>query len=522
MSMRLNNAKLLAVVQVGFILLSGCATKNAGTISNPNLGEVKSTVLLNAPAVSYRDAALGAAATARDSQDVEKTEALNTGLAQLQADGLGAANIPVAQSYLDQLLRRVQSAGPQPPIPSKVVIWPRLTYNAYCRPEGLIVVDLGWLKDIGSEAELVALLAHEYGHLVKGHGAGGRKLIGTSLYLAQRFASAKLQANLGSGLAASITINGWTNVINPGWSRSQEFEADAFSLEITRAMGIPFATGIKSFLERVQSIEAKAKVAGKIDEAKQDVSSALDNHPSPSERLAKIRVLNEGAPRIKATSSAKDPWRAIVNTDAFKFAEAEYVVMAPMEEFIRLGQKDRFAAAVQKLAKLPHPYRTSAAMSVAAVTARKFDDSSLATLKKATEAQDATFSGYIALAKAQRDFQGKPDEAYKTVIDGLNRVQMAGSALPQALGFMRDTSELISKTPDAHRTASAQLLAGELMLSMLKLRAQCLTWPDLDELCADAFMTDDMKREQKNLQEQQKRIFQQKLNSKVDSWTGGR
>lgn len=144
--------------------------------------------------------------------------------------------------------------------------------NAFALPSGIVIVTDAMVELAGTEQEIMAVLAHEIGHVHHRH---------IMRSILQNSAAALLVATLLgdvtsiTGLAASIP----TFLVEQRYSRAFEFEADAFALEWMRAHGVE-AAHLASILER-PAHESGGDVEG--------FAQYLSTHPSVRERVNAIR-----------------------------------------------------------------------------------------------------------------------------------------------------------------------------------------------------------------------------------------
>jgi Zn-dependent protease with chaperone function len=163
--------------------------------------------------------------------------------------------------------------------------------NALALPGGTVVVtDALATLAMGDEA-LIAVLAHEVGHIERAHAM--RMTVQTSL-------GALLVATV-MGDAAAITSLAYTLptlLLNSGYSRAMETEADEFAYERLRALGLSTAA-------LGDALEALVKSHGKregTDKGKDDEKGAgkgegnaggwtdyLSSHPAVEERIRRAR-----------------------------------------------------------------------------------------------------------------------------------------------------------------------------------------------------------------------------------------
>ena len=152
--------------------------------------------------------------------------------------------------------------------------------NAFAAPGGLIFVSRGLLRCCPDEDALAAVLAHEVGHVQAKHGLQAIKksrltdaltIIGTES--ARQFGGAEL-AQLTTAFEGSIA-DVTSTLVNNGYSRTYEYQADQIAVELLRRLGYdPAAMAL--MLRKMQG-----RLAG-------DSRGFARTHPSPAERLEKV------------------------------------------------------------------------------------------------------------------------------------------------------------------------------------------------------------------------------------------
>ncbi len=127
--------------------------------------------------------------------------------------------------------------------------------NAFATPSGLIFVSRGMLRLTRSEDDLAAVLAHEIGHIQHRHGLKAIRTsrITTALTSAAltgaQFATSAEVAELTAAFEGSIT-DITSTLINSGYSRGAEREADEAAVEIMKRVGYD-PTALIRVLERM-------------------------------------------------------------------------------------------------------------------------------------------------------------------------------------------------------------------------------------------------------------------------------
>ena len=148
-----------------------------------------------------------------------------------------------------------------------------LRANAMALPSGVVIVTddlVGLAKDAD---DVVAVLAHEVGHLEGRHGV--RAVIQSALV------AGLVTVVIGdvSALAAAAP----TALLNARYSRDLEREADAYAVGALRAIGIA-PTRLADMLERME-----AERAGEGNESPPGAIAYLSTHPTTAERLRTLR-----------------------------------------------------------------------------------------------------------------------------------------------------------------------------------------------------------------------------------------
>jgi predicted Zn-dependent protease len=168
--------------------------------------------------------------------------------------------------------------------------------NAFSAPGGLILVSRGLLRCATNEGMVAAILAHETSHVVLKHGL---KAISTARWTAavQAGVNAGIQV-AGSEQTKQLTgvfkdsVNDITNtMVNSGYSRELEFQADQMALVIMKRAGYD----PRAFDDMLNLMKTKLKPGG-TDFAK--------THPDPKDRAAAVEKTLAGQPPVTVTPAA--------------------------------------------------------------------------------------------------------------------------------------------------------------------------------------------------------------------------
>jgi len=167
--------------------------------------------------------------------------------------------------------------------------------NAFAAPGGLILVTRGLLQCCSTEDELAAVLAHEIGHVEKLHGL--RAIKTGRLNSALTILAVEAGKNLGGEDLAEVTqafdesINDiTTTLMNSGYSRRLEYEADWAAVQILRKTGYE-PGALVAMLENM---------AQNWNPSRHDFAAT---HPPPQDRIDQLR--RRGVASSKATQAAR-------------------------------------------------------------------------------------------------------------------------------------------------------------------------------------------------------------------------
>lgn len=150
--------------------------------------------------------------------------------------------------------------------------------NAFALPDGRIFMTDELVELAGSDEELLAVLAHEAGHHVHRHGM--RQAIESSSVFV--LAGLLFGDVSGSSLAVSIPVT----LLNNGFSRGHEREADAYAFGLLHRNGVS-PKAFADIMRRLSDSHPKGA---------DDLVAYLSTHPPTPERIAAAEARTREAP----------------------------------------------------------------------------------------------------------------------------------------------------------------------------------------------------------------------------------
>lgn len=174
------------------------------------------------------------------------------------------------QRYVRSLGMEIAAAGERPSLPWSFKVLNDDLVNAFALPGGFVYITRGILANMNSEAELVAVLGHEAGHVTARHTAGQI----TRMQLGQ--------LGLGLGMVFSETVRKYGQAAATGlqllflsYSRGDESQADMLGFRyMTRLHYDP--EGMSNVMRMLESTSPSGEGA---------IPTWLSSHPDPGNRV---------------------------------------------------------------------------------------------------------------------------------------------------------------------------------------------------------------------------------------------
>jgi predicted Zn-dependent protease len=188
---------------------------------------------------------------------------------------------PALQAYLNKICTTIVINSPRPEIYNgyHVAVLDTQEINAFATSGGHIFVTRGLIACTSTEDELASVIAHEIAHVQLQHGLTA---IRNSRYLNAAVSGVLAGVSSGAGadtaeLAGVLSDSVGeiiTTMINKGYARNQEYDADSTALSLLASAGYE-PSGITRMLHSLEQYQKSGSGFGK-------------THPAPKDRLSNV------------------------------------------------------------------------------------------------------------------------------------------------------------------------------------------------------------------------------------------
>jgi beta-barrel assembly-enhancing protease len=236
---------------------------------------------------------------------------------------------PALNAYVRQVFCR--TVGEAECAGVRIYIVRTAAFNASMAPTGMMLVNSGLLLRVRDEAQLAAVLGHEYTHFTHRHSlqsfrdAKGKltALAWLSMIPVASYGAAAAMSALQLGMISSVF----------GFNRGMESEADAGSVPLLVRAGYDPASAWK--LWEQQRAEMDATAAARKKRSRKDDGGLFSTHPPTQERMAALKAMaaKAQAPGLatgrETYRAALTPWWPQFVDDQIKlndFGATEYLI----------------------------------------------------------------------------------------------------------------------------------------------------------------------------------------------------
>jgi predicted Zn-dependent protease len=173
-------------------------------------------------------------------------------------DEYGETKDAVLAQYVAAIGKKLAIVSDRPRLAFDFTVLDTDLINAFAAPGGYIFVTRGLLEEVGSEAELAAVLGHEIAHVCAWHSIGMiQKQMGYGTLNTLGAIAAGISLGPEALIMVAQTANLFTELYLSGYSRENELEADHVGLRYTMSAGYDPRAAL-SFFEKLSALEKQA------------------------------------------------------------------------------------------------------------------------------------------------------------------------------------------------------------------------------------------------------------------------
>jgi predicted Zn-dependent protease len=218
-------------------------------------------------------------------------------------DAYGELTDPVLREALAVMARRLALAGDRPQLAFEVTVLDTEVVNAFAAPGGYVFVTRGLLERMDREAELAAVLGHEFAHVCALHSV---RMIQQQMGYGALTALGAIVSGIKLGPEALVlvaqTADLFTQLYLLGYSREFELEADRVGLRYTHTAGYdPWAA--LAFFETLRELETR--------QGEKEWEPYLRSHPTTEHRIGVVRDLLGRRGGKAPPPRTDDPYKAL-------------------------------------------------------------------------------------------------------------------------------------------------------------------------------------------------------------------
>lgn len=370
---------------------------------------------------------------------------------------------PKLQEYIRQLGEQIVAKSEMAGKKFTFTLLDSPDLNAFATRDNYVYVNRGLLGYVKNEAQLVSVIAHEVGHVTRGHVTGQEgQATGAQVVSAIAAVLSGSQEVYEAGVA-------YANSLIRGYGRANELEADEAGAEYMAKLGynpeemLSMLSIMKDY-ENLQKQRAKAKGA-----AKQTYHGIFSTHPRNDARLRTVVKKADSVSRAGTRDNGEATYRQLTEGliwgDNFQEKEQKPERYSNMKMRVRLdfpeGWKQTRNATAQSVYGEPEDQNARLSMHPVARTMQTpeeylYNYLKVPQLRDGKEISPARLKGFSGVLPGEK---GKPDQRIAAVYYKLNAFVFTGEIKDQKL--FKDVDKLFVAAIDTFRPISQREIEGQ-------------------------------------------------------------
>lgn len=247
------------------------------------------------------------------------------------------------ESYLDGITRRIWQNSERPYLPLKFYIQNTSIPNAFALP-GYVAITRGLLSDLENEAQFVAIIGHEIGHVMARHTAQRLSRV-TLQQLGLAIGGKALEGKQGADTLLTIGAIG-SSLLLLKYDRGQEIQSDRLGVKYMAELGYDPNETLTAHKILETSVDNYLRRIGKSRHEDTFISELLSTHPRTEVRLNEIRAMINELPPYSIKGDGKFSKRFQIALKRIKEINKVYFIYDEAENHY---EKGNFKIAEQRL-----------------------------------------------------------------------------------------------------------------------------------------------------------------------------
>lgn len=206
------------------------------------------------------------------------------------------------RAYLEGIVRRIWKHSERPYLPMTFVIQNTTLPNAFALP-GYVAITRGLLAELDNEAQFVAVMGHEVGHVMARHTAR-RITLGTLQQLGLIIGGIALGGKSGGNTLLQVGAIG-SSLLMLKFDRSQELEADRLGVKYMAMLGYDPYEAIKAHDRLEVAINKYLRNLGKRRQEDNFLTTILSTHPREEVRKEEMLQMIKRLPPYKVRGDGR-------------------------------------------------------------------------------------------------------------------------------------------------------------------------------------------------------------------------
>ena len=252
---------------------------------------------------------------------------------------------PSLHDYLASVVKRIWQYSERPYLPMRFVIQNTSLPNAFALP-GYVAITRGLLAELDNEAEFVAVMGHEVGHVMARHTAK-RITLGTIQQLGLVIGGIALSGSRGGDTFLRLGAIG-SSLLLLKYDRQQELQADRLGVKYMALLGYDPYQAIEAHRRLQIAVNNYLKRLGKTRKQEGFLDAILSTHPRHEVRVQEIRNMINSLPSYKIRGDGKFKKVFLEKTARLRRINRIYFIY---DKAIQLYNKNNLKAAEKKLKK---------------------------------------------------------------------------------------------------------------------------------------------------------------------------